>query len=204
MRKSDLIQMENKYGVYDLTKEKFFHGLKRREQRDELSKTQAVMPLIRDCADLILRLKAKENLLRDANGDLIDSSERRYLLDEMIGKRSPWRAENLDNEFHLVNGIWIMNYNFRKVNGAYKFEGKEINPLLKDGYITLNDLDEDGLAKKVGMGDIFYYHPRDNSVVRLGSGSDRANLDCDRIPSDSDGALAVRAKFLSLPEEIEK
>ena len=124
MRKSDLIQMENKYGVYYLTKEKFFHGLKRREQRDELSKTQAVMPLIRDCADLILRLEAKENLLHDGNGDLIGSTERRYLLDEMIGKRSPWRAENLDNEFHLVNCVWIMNYNFRKVNGAYKFEGK--------------------------------------------------------------------------------
>ena len=84
MRKSDLIQMENKYGVYYLTKEKFFHGLKRRAQRDELSKSQAVMPLIRNDADLMLRLKAKENLLRDANCDLIDSSERRYLLDEMI------------------------------------------------------------------------------------------------------------------------
>jgi len=204
MRKSDLIQMENKYGVYYLTKEKFFHGLKRREQRDELSKTQAVMPLIRDCADLILRLEAKENLLHDGNGDLIGSTERRYLLDEMIGKRSPWRAENLDNEFHLVNGVWIMNYNFRKVNGAYKFEGKEISPLSENGYITLNDLDKEGLAKKVGNGPIFYYHPGKDSSSWFSAGSDGAGLDCGRSPSGSGWALAVRAKFLSLPEDIEK
>ncbi|MEK6953094.1 MAG: hypothetical protein AABX29_08845, partial [Nanoarchaeota archaeon] len=169
MKRSEIIQMENKDGIYYLSKNKFFHGLKRRQQRDELSKIQAVMPLIRDDADLILKLEPKENSLHDGNGDLIGSNERGYLLDEMIGRRDPLRGENLDNEFHLINGIWIMNYNFRNVNGAYQFEGKEINPLLQDGYITLNDLDEDGLAKKVGSGLIYYIHPRNNCFVRLGS-----------------------------------
>ena len=204
MKRSEIIQMENKDGIYYLSKNKFFHGLKRRQQRDELSKIQAVMPLIRDDADLILKLEPKENSLHDGNGDLIGSNERGYLLDEMIGRRDPLRGENLDNEFHLINGIWIMNYNFRNVNGAYQFEGKEINPLLQDGYITLNDLDEDGLAKKVGSGLIYYIHPRENCFAWLGSNSVRANLNCNRNLYNSNMGLPVRAKFLTLPEEMEK
>lgn len=204
MKRSEIIQMENKNGIYYLSKDKFFHGLKRRQQRDELFKMQAVMPLIRDDADLLLKLDAKENLLHDGNGNAISSNERGYLLDEMIGRRHPLRAENLDNEFHLIDGIWIMNYNFREVNNNYQFEGKEINPLLRDGYIALNDLDEDGLAKKVGNGLIYYTYPRDNSGARLDSYSDRVGLYCNGNLGGSNGALAVRAKFLSLPEDMRK
>ena len=57
----------------------------------------------------------------------------------------------------------------------------------------LNNANSQGLpVPNTNNGDLYYWHPRDNSVARFRSYSGGALLDCYRDPGDSGSALGVR------------
>lgn len=147
----------------------------------------------KDFVDFVLLLDSKRRVY-DGRGKLVSTVERRRLLDEAIGKRNPWREENLDNRFFEYQGNLFLVSRHRVINGKITpLIVKEISPLLQDGYINLKDLDEDGLATKVSAsGSIFYSYPRPNSVARFGADSGRVGLYCGGDPGDSIADLGVR------------
>lgn len=140
---------------------------------------------------MVLLLDSRKSVF-DGNEQRIDTLERKRILDDIFRRGMSWQAENLDNEFFGYRDQIFMAYDFRIYNGEIFYSYKEIEPLKEDGKIILKDLDEDGLARKVGRGDINYFYPRKNSVARLSASSDGAYLGCNRDPDYSVVSLKVR------------
>lgn len=126
----------------------------------------------------------------NASGKQIDSEIcEKYLMD-IIGVRSPWRAEWIDADFKVKNKRLCINS-----------EPLDKNTLMEDRQISLEDYinnnhTSQGLpSKKVKSGDLYYLYPRsdNNSVAGFYAGSGKAGLDCCRGPSNWDSSLGVRA-----------
>ena len=123
---------------------------------------------------------------------------------EITEVRNPWRSEWLDADFKLENNELFMYYHEFDSNGKIipqkiKLDNTTLMQdktpgISLDSWLT--DATSQGLPKKgITNGDLYYWFPRsnNNSVARFLADSDRANLDCNWIPSGSYDNLGVRA-----------
>ena len=138
-----------------------------------------------------------------ADGKKADKNALDNILDEIITKRAPYRAEWLDADFKVKNDKLYVNYNHKLVgNDLVPQKSELLEECLMEDKTPGIDLDnllinstKQGLPKKnVSSGSLYYWYPRsdNNSVARFNADSDRTWLYCDGYPSSSDGGLGVR------------
>ena len=127
------------------------------------------------------------------------------IYNEITEKRDPWRANWLDADFKVINGILHINYNHILQNG--KLIPKNSDSLDRDTLmqnktpgVSLEELlrnpTSQGLPRQgIIDGELYYWAPMsDNkSVAGFGAGSGGAYLSCNRYPSDGDSSLGVFA-----------
>jgi hypothetical protein len=129
--------------------------------------------------------------------------ELQALYEEITQVREPWRANWLDADFKVVNGVLHINYNHRMQNGTLTPRNSE--PLATDTLMTnkspgislenwLANATSQGLPKQdIAEGRLYYYAPMsdNNSVAGFSASSGRADLGCNGSPSDSYSDLGV-------------
>ena len=149
----------------------------------------------RQFIDFISLLKSGN--VHNGKGTKLDSAKVNTLLEDILKKKDPYRAEWLDADFKVVNCNLYINYNHRTDNGILKPQNTELlEPcLMKDCYIDLLSANKQGLpTKKMRKKDIYFYYPRrnNNSVARFDAGSGRVCFNCDGNPLSSNASLGVR------------
>ncbi|MBU2612197.1 MAG: hypothetical protein KKB62_00560 [Nanoarchaeota archaeon] len=127
------------------------------------------------------------------------------IYNEITQVRSPWRAEWLDADFKMKNGVLNINYHVFDDNGKIveKSEILDKNTLMKNKTpgISLDDFVENshtnqGLPNKnVESGNLYYWAPDkdNNSVAGFVADDGGADVSCNGDPSDRNGNLGVRA-----------
>ena len=171
-----------------VAKEKSMHGLGWSDTHKELAKEKNKrMPTIYEGTEFIKYLLANPNGTKDASKDEIQ-----LIINEILEKRSPWRAEHLDAYFEeRADGMYILTKNKSIAN-------KLDAPIMKDCFVDLSFNNQGMPLQKSSNQDytqgknIFHYYPRAEYVARFIAGSGRAGLVCDRGPDDTDSALGVR------------
>ena len=166
---------------------------------EALQQEEQFMLPIREFVDFINLLKSGRAF--DGNGRTINTKTLTQILNEIIEVRNPWRSEMLGNKFKDVNGVLHIEHNHRFVNG--QLQSLNTEPL--EQYLMqdktpgisldhwLSNANSQGLPiPNTNNGDLYYWHPRDNSVARFGSDSGWAGLNCVGGPGDSCPALGVR------------
>ena len=131
------------------------------------------------------------------------NQEFQEIYNEITQVREPWRAEWLDADFKLVNGVLNINYNHTIQNGKLiprNSEPLDGNTLMENRTpgISLEDWlkfpTSQGFPRKdIVKGDLYYWAPMsdNNSVARVNDYSDRADLYCSRNPSSRNSDLGV-------------
>ena len=74
----------------------------------------------RQFIDFLILLKEfldKKKNVYNGLGKIVDDAKILQIYDELIGQRSPYRAEFLDAEFKKIDGKLHVNYNHKNVNG---------------------------------------------------------------------------------------
>ncbi len=205
----DYIILEGKtYDTYSypdllVAKQKTLFNKNQDESHKELNKQGNFMLTIRQFADFLTLLKSGKAF--DGAGNKIDSKELEQILNDIVEIKSPWRAERLDADFKVYNGVLHINYEHRiNSNGELKpnYSEKLEDCLMSDKTpgISFDDwlknANRQGLPKpNVKTGKLYYWHPLNdnNSVAWFVAGSDWANLGCGRDPGDRFDSLGVRA-----------
>ncbi len=175
-----------------VAKEKTLHGKDWYQTHKELHKQNLQMLTIPQYFEFIDYLKQNKNSIQEAE----------QILDEMLAKRDPGRAEWLDADFKVINKNLCINYNHRTINNKLTPQNSERleDCIMKDSYVAI-EFNKQGLPIKKSIDssyiqdkNIYYWYPRsdNNSVARFYANSVRAFLDCDRNPSFSNSSLGVR------------
>ncbi|MAG78980.1 hypothetical protein CMI40_01240 [Candidatus Pacearchaeota archaeon] len=162
----------------------------------ELQKQGNRMLTIPEFIKFLNHLKSSNNL------------EYQEIYKNIIGVRSPWRAEWLDADFKMKNNQLYINYNYISYSkGKLVSQNSEVlseATLMQDetsgisleGWLSDKGHTKQGLpTKETEKGNLYYRHPRsdNNSVARFGSSSNRTGLGCGRYPSSRVSSLGVRA-----------
>ena len=100
---------------------------------------------IRQYIDFLQLLKSGN--VYDGRGAKLANGRVNEILDEILTKRDPWRAEWLDAYFKDVNGALHINYEHRNVNGQLKPQRNEPleNCVMEDAYVNLFSANRQGL-----------------------------------------------------------
>ena len=185
--------------------ERTHHGKNWNDTYVALINEGASMLSIRQFVDFLSLLKSGKAF--DGNGSPIDKLKLDSILDEIYTVRSPWRAEWLDAKFSVTDktlgmfgGKTFINYNHKLINGQLVAQRNEEleECLMRDEKIDISDwlsnATPQGLPQKnCATGSLYYWYPKNGKVARFRAVSDRADLSCDRYPSDSYWSLGVRA-----------
>ena len=167
-----------------IAKERTHQGKNWYDSHDALKQEDARMLTLPEFAGFLNYLKSNQN-----------NKEYQEILKDITEVRSPWRAEWLDAFFEKRDGeLYILTQN--KAN-AEKLKGglmKDKTPGISLDAWLKNPTKQGLPESNVKDGDLFYWHPRNQSVAWFYANSDRANLDCDdRYPSGRNSFLGVRA-----------
>lgn len=151
------------------------------EQQESLKREGSIMLPTRKFAGFLAYLIAHP-----------ENKEYQAILEEIVGVRSPWRGENLDDYFVEENGVM---YDLTQ-NRAHK--EKLAGCLMQDRTINLADWLKNptpqGLPKSdVKDGNLLFWFPRLDSVAGFDAYSNRANLYCYGDPAGRNSYLGVRA-----------
>ena len=159
-------------------------------------------------------LLASENLRMPTIPEFIEAlkyfkssrdNELQTLYNEITEVRSPWRANWLDADFKVINGILHINYNHSIQNGILTPRNSE--PLNAKTLMEnrtpgvsldswLSNSTSQGLPKTdITEGKLYYWSPMsdNNSVARFDADSGRADLGCYGDPSGASPELGVYA-----------
>ena len=187
------------------------------QSHEALHQEDSFMLSIRQYIDFLQLLKS-ENVY-DGKGAKLTKGRVNKILDEILTKRGPWRAEWLDAYFKNVNGVLHINYEHRNVNGQLKPQRNE--PLedcvMKDAYVNLFSANRQGLptvnnayvnllsANRQGLPtvksraqEIYYWHPVNGSLAWFRADSRWVALVAVRVPTDSSPSLGVRAAKIKM------
>ncbi len=123
-----------------------------------------------------------------------ENKEYQAILEEIVGFRNSWRAENLDDYFVKEGDKW---YDLTQ-NKTHK---EKLNPCLMEDKTPgisleswLSNPTKQGLPQaNVKGGDLYYWNPREGSVAGFDAVSVGACLGCGRYPSYRGSSLGVRA-----------
>ena len=178
------------------------------QAHEALHQENAVMLTIRQYVDFINLLKSGKAF--DGGGNKVPKQKLDDILDDMLTKRNPYRAEWLDADFKLHGKLLYIHYNHRTINNKLEPQTKEQldpNTLMQDKTpgISLEDWLKNatfqGLShKNIQDGDLYYWFPRsgNNSVAWFGADADRVDLGCDGNPQSSSVGLGVRRALNSV------
>ena len=158
-----------------------------------LHRENAFMLSIRQYIDFLQLLKSGN--VYDERGTKLPNGRVNEILDEILTKRDPWRAEWLDAYFKDVNGTLYFNYEHTNVNGQLKPQHSEPleNCVMKDAYVNLFSANRQGLPTvKSRTQETYYWHPVNGRVARFGANSGRVYLDANGDPAVSYSSLGVR------------
>ena len=129
-----------------------------------------------------------------------DRQEAQQILDEIYKIEGNWRAENLDARFEKVKNDLFVNYHKFDDKGDIVPVRERVAPCLmknKTPGISLDDwlanATPQGLPlETVNAGELYYWASVDGAVAWFVANSGRADLDCDRDPTDVSSSLGVR------------
>jgi len=182
------------------TKERLCNGKNWFEAHKELQSNGQRMPTIPEFIEFLKYIKVNhENIYKD-----------------ITEVRSPWRSEWLDADFKLKGKDLHINYNhILDSKGNLIPKNSEIldkNTLMTDkipgisldDYINNNYTNQGLPNKNVKSGDLYYWNPRsdNNSVARFYANSDRAGLNCDWYPSNTNSSLGVFGIAQGIPPKL--
>ncbi len=119
-------------------------------------------------------------------------NELQKLYNEITQVREPWRAEWLDAYFEKRGKEWhILTGNKAKAEKLETCLRKDKTPGINFSS-WLEDATSQGLPKaNISDGDLYYWHPRENTVAGFGAGFGWADLYCDRGHDSGDSGLGV-------------
>src|SRR3989344_5157428 len=132
-----------------------------------------------------------------------NSQEYQKIFNEITEVRNPWRSEWLDANFKVENKgffkkseLYILTENESKKQKLEDCLMSDKNPGIElNDWINGKNINSQGLPNKnISSGSLYYWYPRsdNNSVAWFGAYVSRADLDCDRSPSDAVSVLGVR------------
>ena len=179
-----------------IAKSKSLHNLTWQNTWNELEKQNLKMPTIRQFMDFLelLRQGIQGNPVYDAQGKQVSEQEIQQIYNEITEKRNPWRSEWLDAYFEKQgNELYILTQNKSKREKLESCLMKDKAPGI-DLEHWLKNATKQGLPPSNNpKGSLYYWYPKDGLVAGFSANSDRAGLDCDGNPGDSDSVLGVRA-----------
>ena len=166
-----------------------------------LRKNDEYMLTPRQFVDFLALLKSGN--ASDENGNAVNPAQLEAILDEITEVKDPWRAEHLDAKFDssgLIRKTFRITYHKIKSDGTIEEVTEPLEDCLmsdKEPGIDLDDwlknANNQGLPKPdAKKGDLWYWYPRNGAVARFRANSDRANLNCNRNPTNTNDALGVR------------
>jgi len=164
------------------------------QAHEALHRENAFMLSIRQYVDFLQMLKS--GTVYNGRGTKLASGKVDEILDEILTKREPWRAEWLDAYFKDVNDALNISYEHRIVNGQLKPQRTEAleNCVMEDAYVNLFSANKQGLPTvKARTQETYFWYPRKDRVARFRADSDGVYLDANRVPAYSDSSLGVRA-----------
>jgi len=166
-----------------ISKEKTLHDNDWDDTNKKLKDQGLRMPTITEFLEFIKHIKSNSN-----------NKEYGLILKEITELRSPWRSEWLDAYFEQENNQFYIYTNNKTIKQPLK------SCLMEDKTpgIDFNDLisnsTKQGLPKSnVHGGNLYYWHPRNGTVVGFVADSIGAVLGCGRNPQFSSSALGVRS-----------
>ncbi len=121
--------------------------------------------------------------------------ELKELYDEITQVKDPWRANWLDGYFEKRKKDWyFLTRNKTKEEKLEACLRNDKTPGISlDGWLGSESTSQ-GLPKaNIAQGDLYYWHPRENSVARFLAYSGGAGLSCYRDPAYADPILGVFA-----------
>lgn len=122
--------------------------------------------------------------------------DREQILDDILEKKDPWRAEWLDAKYFEKDGdLWVAYDHRPDKKGRLQAKREKLEGgLLEDCYIDISSFNKPGLPlKKTSKKDVYYYSPVADCVARFVAYSVGASLGCGRNPADVNDSLGVRA-----------
>ena len=158
----------------------------------ELQSQNYKMPKINEFREFLKYLISEPN-----------NQEYQNIFKEITEVRNPWRSEWLDANFKVENKglfkkseLYILTENESKKEKLEDCLMSDKNPGIElNDWINGKNINSQGLPNKnISSGSLYYWYPRsdNNSVAWFGAYVSRADLDCDRSPSDADSDLGVR------------
>ena len=156
----------------------------------------AFMLSIRQYIDFLQLLKSGN--VYDGRGAKLDNGKVNKILDEILEKRDPLRAEWLDAKFSQSGKITNFTYHKIKSDGTIEDVTEPLQKcLMEDAYVNLFNANSQGLpTKKSKSKETYYWYPKDKSVARFGANSITALLGGSWDPEGSYSLLGVRAARL--------
>ncbi|MBI5392086.1 hypothetical protein HZB00_03740 [Candidatus Woesearchaeota archaeon] len=143
---------------------KGYDGLSFEQTRKRLQHKGCFMLSIRQFFDFILLLES--GVVYNAKGERLNKRAIAEILDEIM-TAGPQRGEWLNAEFKRIRNILYIN------------EEELLECIMDNGYISLDDLNEQGMPiRKYIQTQIRYVAPQDNSVARFIADSDGAAFCC--------------------------
>lgn len=146
------------------------------------------------------------NLLRSGNaynglGVKLDTKRVKAILDDILEKKDPYRAEWLDARFAQSGKTLNVMYHKIKSDGSIEDVTEPLQECLMEDkqpgisldYWLRNATPQGLPPKNISDGSIYYWHPKDKAVAGFWADSDGVVLVADRGPADSDSSLGVRA-----------
>ncbi len=198
IRRKDLIKIVKKDHELHLSEFPYLPNHNWSQHHHKLHTIQAVMTPSRDLIDLILELQSGKKMFH-GNGDIISSTRKKEILDYIIKKVNPWRAENLDNYFHVFNDETYMDTNHIVLNNKIEHTKRDkVDFIGQFGLTSFKYFNKDGLASKLKGEEVRFNYPENNRIARFSADSGGAGLYCGRDPTYSDTELGVRTKFYSI------
>ena len=164
------------------------------ECRQAARQEEGYMLTPRQFVDFLKLLKSGKAF--DENGKKVDSMRLQGLYDEITAVKSPWRAEWLDAKF----GDKTITYALIEKDGSTTEVSRKLQGCLMEDKTPGISLDSwlekannQGLpTKKTKDGNLYYWHPRKDSVARFSADSGRAYFYCSGYPAGRYDALGVR------------
>ena len=176
-------------------------GMNWTQAHEALAASGNYMLGLRQFVDFLADLQAGN--LYDGAGKHLSKAESLHIFNQITEVRDPWRAEWLDADFKLVNGVLRMNYGHRiKAGKLVPLHSEPLDAcLMKTRTPGISLEDWLSMATRQGMppedvqpGELYYWKPLpdNNSVAGFSAGAGGAVLVCGWFPLGSSAALGVR------------
>ena len=185
------------YGTFDyipaigfyVSRKKFLHGKSWQECQEESHRQGLRIPTLPEFWAFINHHLSQNTL------------ESKAITDEVL-KIGNWRAEHLDARFEQKADGMYMHYHVFNARGTIEETNIKLAPHLRESkFFDIASVNAQGLPSANSASAIqtykqstnaYLYYPESGRVAGFDVVSDRAYLDCGRVPSFSDSSLGVR------------